>query len=103
MGRLPLIRDARLDAVVRADRDVERFLGVPVEIPQEHAEGAVGVGVPPFVGRGDAGTALALRIQRQRFLRRLRPGGNHPRRDEAEAGGDHRTAVADVAVCTHYG
>src|SRR3954464_2587141 len=60
--RLTLIRRARLDAVVRTDRDVERFLLIAVVVAEQHAEAAVLVLVPAFVGRRDARPALALRF-----------------------------------------
>ena len=67
-------------------------LRIPVVVADEHAEAAVGIRVPAFVGGRDAGAALARRIERQVRLRALRAGGDGPARHDGEARG-HRPAT----------
>lgn len=50
--RLTAVELAGLDAVVGADRDVERFLEISIEVADKKAIGSVRVLEPAFVGRG---------------------------------------------------
>src|SRR5262249_13558020 len=42
---------ARLEAIVRSDRNVHLFFVVPIHVTEPHVVGAVRVGVEPFVHR----------------------------------------------------
>ena len=46
--RLPAVHVARLDPVVRADRDVQLLVHVPVHVAEPQAERPVGVSLPPL-------------------------------------------------------
>src|SRR5206468_4666996 len=52
--RLTLIGPARLDAVVRTDRDVENLFLVSIEVTDEQREAAVRIRIPSFERTGDA-------------------------------------------------
>ena len=72
--RLPEIRTARFDPVVRSDRDVERLIGVPIQISDEKRAATVRIGVPPLERTGDAGAESALGLARQLLSRDERTG-----------------------------
>src|SRR5439155_20607331 len=52
MGRLALIRPARVDAIVRSDGDIEFLLRVAIEVADEDADAAVLVVIPALERAG---------------------------------------------------
>src|SRR6202163_213000 len=63
--RLTQVGSPRLYPVVRPNRDIQHLGRVAVQIPDEKAPGAVGVGEPPFERAGDAGAKLPPRLTGQ--------------------------------------
>src|SRR6266853_2575918 len=110
MRRLTLIRPARLDAVVRSDRDIEFLLRVAVEVADQQTDAAVFVPVPPFVRAGDTGAFLTNRVGQRKLARRLSlallsgvkenargDGKHHHARDERGATSFHSSPIAAAA------
>src|SRR5713226_7103171 len=71
MRRLSLIRTAGLDAIVRADRNVELLFCVAIEVADEKVHAAVLRVVPPLEGGCDAGALLADRRRERQGTRAL--------------------------------
>src|SRR6185295_225061 len=69
--RLTLIGTARLDPVVRPDRNVELLLRVAVEITDQRVGVAVLAEVPAFVRAGHTRAALADRLRQWQSAGRL--------------------------------
>src|SRR5262245_59882644 len=65
VSRLPLIRPARLDPVLRPKRNVQLLLRIPIVIAEEQTVAAVLIPKPPFESAGDALPRLVRRFQRQ--------------------------------------
>ena len=65
MGRLAVVRSARLDPVVGANRHLEGLLLVAVEIAYQQDVRCVFVGTPAFEGREDGLAADPERRERQ--------------------------------------
>jgi hypothetical protein len=63
--RLAAIRAAGFDAVVRANRDIERLFLVAIEVAHEEAVAAVRILVPPLEGADHALASLPDRIEWQ--------------------------------------
>ena len=60
MGGLTSIGRTRLEEVVRTNGYVQRFLIVPVQIPEDHREGAIRIAMESLIGRLDV---LAFQVQ----------------------------------------
>src|SRR6202040_2097471 len=60
MRRLPLIRVARFDLIVRTDRDIYFLLIVPIHIPEDQIKRPVGVSLPAFENRSHVLTCGVL-------------------------------------------
>src|SRR5262249_33044907 len=89
MGRLALIRSARLDLILRPDGNVELLFRVAIEVADEQVDRAVAIPVPALVRAGDARSALANRIRQRELRRRLAPAllasaGEHATRDRPQ-------------------
>ena len=79
---------ARLNPIVRANRNVQCLLRVSVEVTDQEAEAAVGILIPALVRGRDAGAALPRRAHRQHAW--LLGGGKHAADDHCRD--DHRNA-----------
>jgi hypothetical protein len=51
--RLSLVHSARLERVVGPDRNVDFLLVIPVHVPEDHVEAAIGIALPAFEDRDD--------------------------------------------------
>src|ERR1700733_7150466 len=67
MGRLTLVGTARIDSVVRSDRDIDFLLRIAVEIAKKQVEASVRVLEPAFEGASNAGAGFVHRLERQRL------------------------------------
>src|SRR5262249_25068125 len=70
MRRLSHVGTARLDPVVRSDRNVELLLGIAVVVPDEERPAAVRIVEPALVRGRDAVARCAPRHGHRRLLRR---------------------------------
>jgi hypothetical protein len=77
--RLTAVELAGLDAVVGADRDVERFLEISIEVADEKAIGPIRVLEPALVGRGHVLTRVpsGLEGKLQKSPERQKDGRHH--------------------------
>ena len=85
MRRLSHVGTARLDPVVRPDRDVERLLGVAIVVADEEAAAAVRVVVPALERAGHAVAGSAARRWNRGGLGRQKNAAGQ------EAGGTQKT------------
>ena len=76
MCRLPVVGPARLDAVVRTDRNVDHLLEIAIEVADEEADAAVGFVEPAFERARHRFARVPVRTERER--RRLRLGEGRP-------------------------
>src|SRR6185503_4618232 len=93
--RLAAVRPARLDAVVRPDRYLERLFQVAIEVADQQRVAAVGVLVPALVRGRDALAGLLERLHRQ--LRGRRP------RSEQQGDGRERSRRGRATVLQFCG
>ena len=82
MRRLAEVGAARLDPVVRSDRDVHLALPISIQIAHEEDVAAVGIVEPALVGAGDARAEAAWRLARKNW--RLLGGQCHGTRRDCE-------------------
>ena len=104
--RLALIRTARLDVVVGADRDVELFFPVAVHVAEQEVERAVGVQFPAFERRRrilaasstSARSVESLTINARAQAHRIRECDNLPHASLLAASGGFDVVVVVVLV-----
>ena len=65
MRRLAAIGTARLEAIVRADGDIDLFFEVPVVVTKQQAEASVRIRKPALEDSGDALSRVMTRFERQ--------------------------------------